>query len=384
MERKCTIALVALSMLLISCSLSDGSQTTQPKDSEGVENTTSSEMAQMKNEMLDLNHYSVTNGNQDYVQSSTSQNRVSKGKTGYYYETQEMLRLFDLDSETVVTVCNKPNCKHEDGLCVANVYLAGDNYIMTLTNQIFYNGFVYFVGGNRETQYVNLYRIAGDGTTREEYMQLFRFDASASRFRYPYFGIYRDAVYYIDNEETQPCIRRCELGKEEPTEIFKLHNSNGQLYRMRFYGDYLFFQAGISDDQGEVTGGIYAYNMNSRETKLVLNSVVSTYTVVQSRIIYTGEDGIYSYDLRTAEVMRLLESDDYQGFFSNSQYIILENLEVYTLSGDYICKLALEDGDDILGMDEEYIIAKSLDDNLLLKPISELDDKPFTEYVCED
>lgn len=126
---------------------------------------------------------------------------------------------------------------------------------------------------------------------------------------------------------------------------------------------------------------------------MVLKDALANYAVVGERIFYVNDGDIYSYDLRTAENIKVIDSNIGPNFVNNDEYIVLDNLEVYSLSGDYVCKLALKSFYQILGMDEEYILARDTGvgsdteeyvPKLFVKVVSEIDDKPFTEYICED
>lgn len=248
--------------------------------------------------------------------------------------------------------------------------------------------------GTDAEQYMNLYRIAGDGSTREEYMPLYRID-NVNDHRWPQFVIGRGGMYYSNFDEEQGRLYRYDLDSKKQTVIFDSGVSGGRVYRTKIYGDFLFFQMYASREVGS-EGGVYAYNFKTGETKLVLNHVVAPYSVEGGKIICTYGNGIYSYDLRSAELVKVIDitsKEDAGGFQTNSKYIVLGNFEVYTLSGEYVCKLALEGYDEIIGVDEEYILAEVFVPTIseregeyvfAVKPISELDDKPFEEYECED
>lgn len=389
MKKGSIIILTVLTILFTGCS---STKDTEIDNSEGVENTMPSELELLDNEMLDLDKYTLENNSSDYVQSSYSWNFMTRGDSGYYKLIDRNMRMWDFETQTLVTVCNKPNCKHDDDACAANGFLATDQLALDMDNLVYYKGYVYFIGRNSETEYASLYRVAGDGSTREDYMPLFRYDSKAGHFRSPYFLISKETVYYVDNNEAQSCIRKCGLGKGEQTVVFATGCEGGLIYRMKVYGDFLFFQAGTIDEEGEVEAGLYAYNMRSGEVKLVLKNIIAEYAIVDTKIIFSYNADIYSYDLHTAECINVIKGKSGPSFMNNSRYLVMENLEVYSIAGEYICKLALEDFDDILGIDEDYIIAQKIPSygdtdrtvKLLMKPISELDDKPFEEYICED
>lgn len=404
MKRSGAIIVIVLGILLTGCAsgediqqmpespLISDSQFISNKKPEKVENTLPMDFGALDCEMLDLDTYSLENEPSEYAQTNYPYHYISRGDAGYYFQTGQRLQLFDTESESVVTVCSKPNCRHADDSCAALVSRPKADKILSITYQNYYKGFIYFIGFDEKTQLVKLYRIAENGSSRGEYMPLYRFDNIASGVSSPYFFINRDTVYYMNNDEVEQCIRRCELGKEDRAVVFATNNSDVDICDMKVYGDFLFFQVIIVNETGDVESGIYAYNMQTGEAKLVLKVLASAYSVVQSKLIYSMEGGIYSYDLRTAETEQIVEEESFLNFVNNNEYLVLSNLKVYSLSGEYICKLAIDEFDDILGMDEEYIIvegpapksdAEEYIPKLLVKKISELDDKPFTEYICE-
>lgn len=399
MKRKLFVSVIALSLLISGCATTGDTRTTgdtQPTTDSQVtsenpptetgddgenENPPSSEVEPKENEMLDLDTYSLENDAAEYAQTDYPWNFISKGEAGYYYDENRILRLFDPESKTVITVCSKPNCKHEDSSCVANTW---GTHIST-TAQFYYKGYMYCTEMNRETGDVNLWRIAGDGSSREVSMTLFKYDTEAERQGHPDFVINRDTVYYIDNNEEQACIRKCDLGENKSEVIFAPEASNGMTYRMKVYGDFLFFQSGTMDDDGNFSIAVYAYNMQNGETKQVCWGPISSYAVVGTKLFYVDNSDIYSYDLRTTENAKVIDAEKVVQFVNNNQYIVLNNMEVYSLNGEYVCKLALSSFNDIVGMDDEYILAMDFEKGkLLVKPVSELDDKPFEEYSCED
>lgn len=407
MVKRAFVAVIALSLLLTSYGTPADTQITGDTQPDGAENTLPTEvdwpedavvmmppgLDTANNEMLDLDTYSVEKPAAEYIETGYNGDcRISKGDAGYYFTNECLMRMFEPESKTVFTVCAKPNCKHEMDVCVANGLLSKWSKQLEMNCKVYYKGYLYFLCYDNENGYMKLYRMAGDGSAREEYMTLYRYDPSAESNKGPEFIISNDTVFYTDRNAEIDCLYKCKLGEDEPAVVYDTGDSNGVIYRLKTYGDFLFFQDGAFLADEDYQGGLYAYNTKTGETKQVMKTMASTYSVVRGRILYSYTGGIYSYDLRTAENVRLLEADAHL-LLNNNNYFVLGNLEVYSLSGEYICKLAVKNDNWIAGMDDEYIFAKNYElrddgtgarDTLLVKPISELDDKPFEEYKCED
>lgn len=191
-------------------------------------------------EMLDLDMYSLENNPAEYAQTSYQWGWASKGDIGYYHEGGGLMRVFNPKLQMSIAVCNKPNCKHDDPSCVARGYDYDTG--INLSPQTYYKGYVYCIGRNRATSYATLYRIAGDGSTREAFMQLFKYDPAAQEFHYPHFVISQDAMYYVDEREEQKCLRRCPFEEKTQEIICTTAETSEDIYRLKLYGDFLFFK----------------------------------------------------------------------------------------------------------------------------------------------
>lgn len=261
MKRIGIVLFIILAMLLVACSAPKDTQTlgsekienTLPTMTETSETETTTEPNSTENkpkvdfmpsgnEMLDLDTYTLENDPAEYSQASYPWNYISSSDGGYYYNSGMTLRFFDKESQTAHTVCNKPNCMHEDSSCVAHpaaTNLAEETDI-DIMFQIYYKGYVYCIGQNKKSEYVYLCRIAEDGSTRENYMPLFRYDSYASTFISPHYILFQDTVYYVNWNEEQPCLRKCKLGAEEQTVTFATERAGGSVHRMKGCGDFLF------------------------------------------------------------------------------------------------------------------------------------------------
>ncbi len=227
---------------------------------------------------------------------------------------------------------------------------------------VFYNdGNLYTVARDAEN-YACLYRIAADGTAREKYMRLFRADLSPSEnasgeetnvveeWSEPYICIHRGYVYYIDNRENPVKLRRMKLGGSEAEMVWEMQGERSNIYRMRAYGDYLFFQAGnfTDEDYLEIDGGIFAYNVETGRTQMVKKDAISCYSVAGSDLYYMeNNETLHRYSLESqkdAVVMENLSDDGnaWTDVFADEQYIYRVTdgkTAVYDLEGELVCSL---------------------------------------------
>ena len=124
---------------------------------------------------------------------------------------------FDIATKSYIPLCNKPNCQHDSEECNAffnNYSIVGD--VTYISNYIqYYDGYVYVIAVDEKSGYVYLYQISPDGSSSKEYMTLYKADLSSVNgevdFHSPNVCIHRGYVYFIDNGESAPKIRRIEL-----------------------------------------------------------------------------------------------------------------------------------------------------------------------------
>ncbi|MDE6208592.1 MAG: DUF5050 domain-containing protein [Lachnospiraceae bacterium] len=314
------------------------------------------------NGVIDLENYSL-----EYVNGTDSTpwyfwSYVAESEWGYYMwdwvnigATNEYRVMF-LDKETkqYVPLCSNPNCGHDVEGCNA-LFLSGASYDME-NNFIYYNdGNVYVVGKDKE-DYMCLYRIAEDGSSREKYMKLYKANIITTNdenggmyteFFYPEVCIHRGYVYFIINKESELKIRRIKLGEENVEEIFSMTGERQDLYRMEAYGDYLFFQGGnfVDENYMDIDGGIMAYNINTGEITMVKKGAISTFCISSGNIYYATSDGISVYSLTDLTDTVLLNSiDPYPSFIVNDNYVFIadKNLKVYDLDGNLVRKITDE------------------------------------------
>ena len=272
---------------------------------------------------LDLKNYSL-----DYVFGTDAQTefiwgRCAKSEKGYYVwgETERNLCFIDSQTLEMVPLCNRPDCMHNDEECNAyfNDFITGAEEVFCDKGHIqYYDGYIYIVGSDHE--YVNLYKVSVDGSTCEEYMSLYRVDLSpngdygdmdttnVSSYSSPDIWIHRGYVYYIDNREAYPKIRRMKLGSDEAEIVYETGGERPNLYRMLPYGDYLFFQTGnyTDDTITESVGGIMAYNINTGEIMLVKKEAISSYGINNGVLYYyVNSDDVIAFDFNTCKETKI-------------------------------------------------------------------------------
>lgn len=275
---------------------------------------------------------------------------VAQTKNGFYFFDNRTIMFYDFASKQVVPLCNRPNCTHDvmnspDCNAILN---ENDNIAMnydTLTIQ-FYKGNLYISGCDKEG-YDSIYKISQDGSTREQYMKLYRSGmtqtVNESYRRSPTFCIHRGYVYYINEMEETQTIRRMEMGKDDTEIVYEPQGERATVYRMKAYGDYLVFQTGnFAEDMINIDGRICAYNIKTSEIGTIVNDVYNEYHVFNGKVYYTTATEIRCYDMETKEDVAVIKGNaDYYTFCIDEDYIYTfqdgGTLRVYSHDGTLKC-----------------------------------------------
>lgn len=260
--------------------------------------------------------------------------------TGYYYLDMNLdyyqLMYFDYDKNDSVIVCDKANCSHKDEQC--NGYFSNDKYpvgsIWTYKDEVY----VPYYGDG----YYCLMKIASDGSIREKSCTIARIVeekkeldvdvdyGDSEKINYPIIALHRGYAYI---SSYYPGCSECNISKvklnsnEKPKVLYSVKGNGAVIYRMKGYGDYMFFQSGnFSDDNVNFAGGLYMYNIRTGKTELVSDGIIKNYVI--------GEDGNIYYDKGAGKVYRNSASGD-ELFFD-------------TKTGDSCVMTIMADGDKII------------------------------------
>lgn len=325
---------------------------TQTKDDETVAET--QEQENPTETMLDLEKYSLENKERTDAQPEFMWNRAASSDLGIYYWGDLTLNFYDKNAKVSVPLCNRPNCNHDSNACNAAFGIfTSTGWEVYRSMVYYYNGTVFLVGDEKNN--VNLYKVKADGSSWETYMTLFKAEKTTeigadgittTSWRLPDVCLHRNYVYYIDNSESHPKLRRIQMKGTQTEVIFEPEGDRTMLYRMKCYGDFVFFQAGRYEGE-ELKAGIYAYNVQTGEVCLVKADVLREYYVVENILYYTANEMVYAYDLKTGEVkaFSFRIGDIQTTFFVDKNGIYLFDnrfgeLKIYDKSGNLECVIA--------------------------------------------
>ena len=376
------VCLLSMVFFVMSC----GKDTVEQNNAVEDVNTSESEKAItdadiLEQTTLDLDKYSLKSESDDSSDMHLELTYVSKSEYGYYfYEIDHsngmfILMFYEPESGQAIPLCSRPDCRHnseECNACFINIYLDKEEYLDSYLQ--YYDGFLYVIGVDPEYN-VSLYRVSADGSSREKYMHLYKADVTSiqsdsslpgnqTHFRHPDVYIYQDYVYYIDSKEMLPKIRRMKLGTDETEIIFESDVERAMLYRMHFYGDYLFFQTAhyTDDSYSELDGGIYAYNIQNGEMSLVKKDAIAPYCVYDKCLYYNNLNGISKFNLESGEDIVIVSDEELIFPYVNEQYIIVysdDSVVFYAHSGEEMYRVSTKDLLHFSGGDSRFIFASA-------------------------
>ena len=351
----------------------------------------------LEQKTLDLSKYSLKSEGGDNSDMHLELTYVSKSEYGYYFYEEDyskgtfILMFYEPESGQAIPLCSRPDCRHnseECNACFINIYLDKEEYLDSYLQ--YYDGFLYVIGVDPEYN-VSLYRVSADGSSREKYMHLYKADVTPIQadtnsvgeqndFRHPNVYIYQDYVYYIDSKEMLPKIRRIKLGTDETEIVYESDVKQAMLYRMQFYGDYIFFQTAYytDDSYSELDGGIYAYNIQNGEMSLVKKDAIAPYCVCDKYLYYNDLNGISKFNLESGEDIVIVSDKELIYPYVNEQYIIAyddDSVVFYAHSGEEMYRVLTKDLLHFLGGDSRYLFAQSKGLGIAVLDLSEVDEQ---------
>jgi len=133
--------------------------------------------------------------------------------------------------------------------------------------------------------------------------------------------------------------------------VYEMTGDRQNLYRIKAYGNHIFFQAGnFSADNIDINASIFSYDIDTGKVEKVVENAVSYYGIGINRLYYSLDGGVQVYDFekkaseefigKIYEDQSMLVSDKYVTVYDKS------NMQVYDFTGKKVYERNL-DKDDI-------------------------------------
>ena len=343
MKKRILAALAAVGLLLCGCSGKNNNDNNTNKD---IDNNVD-------------NNINYVVGDYDFSYNEKTDSPIgyewgymSESHDGYYVSLQNNLKFLDSKLENCVPLCSNPDCTHNTEECVSYI----DRNGISLSSSVYYNdGYVYETGVEKVENTgcdINLYRLKDDGTSFEKYMTLYRLEVNDDETPgYPEICIHRGYVYYVIPFQSTMKLQRMKLGSKEAETVYEMTGDRQNLYRIKAYGNHIFFQAGnFSADNIDINASIFSYDIDTGKVEKVVENAVSYYGIGINRLYYSLDGGVQVYDFekktseefigKIYEEQSMLVSDKYVTVYDKS------NMQVYDFTGKKVYERNL-DKDDI-------------------------------------
>ena len=343
MKKRTLAAFIAVGLLLCGCSGKNNNDNNTNKD---IDNNVDNNINYVVGD-YDFSYNEKTDSSVGYEWGY-----MSESHDGYYVSLQNNLKFLDSKLENCVPLCSNPDCTHNTEECVSYIYRNG----ITLSSSVYYNdGYVYETGVEEVENTgcdINLYRLKDDGTSFEKYMTLYRLEVNDDETPgYPEICIHRGYVYYVIPFQSTMKLQRMKLGSKEAETVYEMTGDRQNLYRIKAYGNHIFFQAGnFLADNIDINASIFSYDIDTGKVEKVVENAVSYYGIGINRLYYSLDGGVQVYDFekkaseefigKIYEDQSMLVSDKYVTVYDKS------NMQVYDFTGKKVYERNL-DKDDI-------------------------------------
>ena len=343
MKKRTLAALAAVGLLLCGCSGKNNNDNNTKND---IDNNVDNNVNYVVGD-YDFSYNEKTDSPVGYEWGD-----MSESHDGYYFPILGNIKFLDSKLENCVPLCSNPDCTHNTEECVSYI----DRNGISLSSSVYYNdGYVYETGVEKVENTgcdINLYRLKDDGTSFEKYMTLYRLEVNDDETPgYPEICIHRGYVYYVIPFQSTMKLQRMKLGSKEAETVYEMTGDRQNLYRIKAYGNHIFFQAGnFLADNIDINASIFSYDIDTGKVEKVVENAVSYYGIGINRLYYSLDGGVQVYDFekktseefigKIYEEQSMLVSDKYVTVYDKS------NMQVYDFTGKKVYERNL-DKDDI-------------------------------------
>ena len=269
---------------------------------------------------------------------------MSESENGYFFGDNFWISYWDKESGMYVPLCSNPDCEHMTKDCLAYNHKKDTSLIIS---PYYYGGYVYEVGNEKKEDgvYVNLYRIKEDGSEFEQYYTFLKADDSHNA-RTPELCFHRGYLYYVIPFQTSMKLYRVKLGEDKPEIVYEMSGERQNLYRIKAYGNHVFFQAGnfVDDKMMDINAGIYEYDITTKEIKSVMNGAIREYGVYGNSLYYCKDNGIYELNFTDMSSKLTIDNvgNEQRVIFGEEKIIIWNNgsvINIYEYDGKKIAEV---------------------------------------------
>ena len=301
-------------------------------------------------------------------------------ESGYYFRNNFLLHYYDTSTNKTVVVCSKPDCNHgyEDN-CAAR--------IETSANDIFcYQNNLYVITSNFDENNVNsfiLTQISVDGSEREDLFSFVHITGEEISYEaYVHRGYFYYSIANLDGSKKEKLtIYRRALVKDAPEEVFYESEAyGGDIGCIRGYGNEIYFdESGFKSPDSDEYMELKKCNIHTKEAETVRENHYGYYEKIEDKLYYfdKAKEMLIEYSESTKETRELckVEKMAETDLKSDGQYLYLycfnwksdtkqlpskKRLQILDVDGNLVD--TLENTDEFIGGDENYLFFKGIED----------------------
>lgn len=256
---------------------------------------------------IDMN---ITGDAKDYEEAGSSYTRnigVVFIDTGFYYQNMDgQLMYFDDETNQVVYVCSKPNCKHEvkDNECDANIH--GNNFPM-----VYRNGRIYYTSAIDKSgfQQIVMFSVKPDGSDRKKESELSEVAFNSDGYCVELYKQY--AIVFLDIGDTREKIELVDSDTGERSVLYDKDDKLTEACGPFIYYDEVYYGEIERDKDGNKMNEIfYRYNLKTKKTRQVYEGNIEARTFAKDYLIFSDGKAINRIPLTGGKVEKLF---DYEG-----------------------------------------------------------------------
>ena len=328
---------------------------------------------------------------------------IIPSEEGYYFKKNGLLHYYDIVANKTVIVCSNPNCNHtDDENCNAGLYGCTDS-IFHYKNNLYV---IASTGDKNNVCSLVLTKFLEDGSEREDLYSFVDW-ADSDGISYEAY-IHRGYLYYsianMDGTKKDKIrIYRRALVKDATEEIFYESESyGGSIYCIRGYGNEIYFnESGFREVESDEYMELKKCNIHTKKAELVRENHYGYYEKIDDKVYFFDRDNemLIEYSENTKEkrelckVEKLAETD----LKSDGQYLYLycfnwkedkktkttkKRVQILDLKGNLVD--TLENTDEFIGGDDEYLFFKKYEDKYSEKVGQEVSTEHIYYYKKSD
>ena len=241
--------------------------------------------------------------------------------TGFYYQNvYGQLMYFDDETNQVVYVCSKPNCKHDpkDDECNANIH--GNSFSM-----VYRNGRLYYTSTIEEDimAKIVMFSIKPDGSDRKEEGKIGEIEIGITGYSVE---LYKHYATMSCDTDTYQKIELLDIDTGERNVICESDDKLKEIYGPNIFYDEVYYGECEYDKAGNKINEIfYRYNIKTKKVSTVYEGKMETRAFTKGYLIFSDGEAINRLPLVGGKVEKLFDYKEAGELRYDGKYLYVEH-----------------------------------------------------------